>query len=51
MAQALHKLVDEDPSLRVARDPQTKEIILSGVGQLHIEVTVETHEAEVWGGS
>ena len=38
---ALLKLIDEDPSLRMARDPQTKEIILSGVGQLHIEVTVE----------
>ncbi len=38
---ALHKLADEDPTLRIQRDPQTKEIILSGVGQLHIEVTVE----------
>jgi len=40
-SQGLHKLVDEDPTLRMERDPQTKEIILSGVGQLHIEVTVE----------
>jgi elongation factor G len=39
--QALHKLADEDPTLRIERDAQTKEIILSGVGQLHIEVTVE----------
>ena len=39
--QALHKLAEEDPTLKLARDPQTKEIILSGVGQLHIEVTVE----------
>jgi elongation factor G len=39
--QALHKLADEDPTLRIQRDPQTKEIILSGVGQLHIEVAVE----------
>ena len=38
---ALHKLADEDPTLRIERDAQTKEIILSGVGQLHIEVTVE----------
>jgi elongation factor G len=38
---ALHKLADEDPTLHIERDPQTKEIILSGVGQLHIEVTVE----------
>jgi elongation factor G len=39
--QGLHKLCDEDPTLKMERDPQTKEIILSGVGQLHIEVTVE----------
>jgi elongation factor G len=38
---ALHKLAEEDPTLKLTRDPQTKEIILSGVGQLHIEVTVE----------
>ena len=38
---ALHKLIDEDPTLRIQRDAQTKEIVLSGVGQLHIEVTVE----------
>ena len=41
VTQALHKLMDEDPTLRMQRDPQTKEIILSGVGQLHIELTVE----------
>jgi len=39
--QSLHKLAEEDHTLKLARDPQTKEIILSGVGQLHIEVTVE----------
>ncbi len=39
--QGLHKIMDEDPTLRMQRDPQTKDIILSGVGQLHIEITVE----------
>jgi len=38
---SLHKLVEEDPSLEMHRDPQTHEIILSGTGQLHLEVTVE----------
>lgn len=38
---ALQKLVDEDTALEMHRDPQTGEIILSGTGQLHIEVTVE----------
>jgi len=41
VSQALNKLAEEDPSLRVARDPHSKDIILSGVGQLHVEVTVE----------
>jgi elongation factor G len=39
--QGLQKLAAEDPTLRLQRDAQTKEIILSGVGQLHIEVAVE----------
>ncbi len=40
-SQALQRLVEEDPALETHRDPQTHEIILSGTGQLHIEVTVE----------
>ena len=40
-SQALQRLVEEDPALEMHRDPQTHEIILSGTGQLHIEVTVE----------
>ena len=39
--QGLLKLIDEDPTLKMERDPQSKQIILSGVGQLHIEVAVE----------
>jgi elongation factor G len=38
---ALRKLVEEDPALETHRDPQTHEIILSGTGQMHIEVTVD----------
>ena len=37
---ALHKILEEDPSLHFDRDPQTKEFILSGSGQLHIETVV-----------
>ncbi|HYD48788.1 MAG TPA: elongation factor G [Terriglobales bacterium] len=40
-AAALHRLMEEDPSLDMHRDPQTRELILSGVGQLHIEVIIE----------
>jgi elongation factor G len=38
---ALHKLVEEDPTLQVLRDEETHELILSGMGQVHVEVTTE----------
>lgn len=38
---AIHKILEEDPSLRFERDGQTKEFILSGSGQQHIEVVVD----------
>ncbi len=37
----LHKLVEEDPSLEFLRNDETKEMILSGVGQVHIDATLE----------
>ena len=40
ISTAMHRLQEEDPSIGYARDPQTKELLLSGQGQLHIEVTV-----------
>lgn len=37
----LHKLVEEDASLEFIRNDETKEMLLSGVGQTHIELTLE----------
>jgi elongation factor G len=37
---AMQRLREEDPSIRYDRDPRTHELLLSGQGQLHIEVTV-----------
>ncbi len=37
---AIHKIMEEDPALRFSRDPQTKEFLLAGSGQQHIEVVV-----------
>lgn len=37
---ALHRLLEEDPTLRFGRDQQTHEMLLSGMGQLHIETIV-----------
>ena len=38
---ALHRLMEEDPSIKISRNEQTKELLLSGMGQTHIEVIVE----------
>jgi elongation factor G len=40
ISTALQRLMEEDPVLRVSRDAQTHEMLLSGMGQLHIEVVV-----------
>lgn len=40
IGQSIHKILEEDPSLRFSRDPQTKEFLLAGSGQQHIEVVV-----------
>jgi elongation factor G len=37
----LHKLIEEDPTLEFTRNAETKEMVLSGMGQLHIDVTFE----------
>jgi len=38
---SLQRLLEEDPGLRLERDPATGETILSGLGDAHLEVTVE----------
>ena len=40
ISTALQRLQEEDPTIRYARDAQTSQLLLSGQGQLHIEVTV-----------
>ncbi len=40
ISTSMHRLEEEDPTIRYSRDPQTKELLLSGQGQVHIEVTV-----------
>ncbi len=41
ISQALAKLTTEDQGIKVTRDPQTKELIISGMGDLHLEITIE----------
>ncbi len=38
---SLSRLMEEDPGLKMERRAETKEIVLSGLGQVHIETTVE----------
>jgi len=38
---ALHKILEEDPALHFDRDAQTKEFLLSGSGQLHVETVID----------
>jgi elongation factor G len=41
VSPALHKIMEEDPTVELHRDAETREFILSGMGQLHIEVLVD----------
>lgn len=41
MGEALHKLSEEDPTFRVRTDEETGQTIISGMGELHLEVLVD----------
>lgn len=38
---ALHRLAAEDPTFKTSRDEQTKELIISGMGDLHLDVMID----------
>ncbi|MBI5137253.1 MAG: elongation factor G [Nitrospirae bacterium] len=46
MGVALGKLLQEDPSMRVRTDEETGEVILSGMGELHLEILVDRLKRE-----
>jgi elongation factor G len=41
VSTSLNRILEEDPTLRFQRDEETKEMLLSGMGQVHLEVTLE----------
>ena len=41
ISQALARLTIEDQGIRTSRDSQTKELILSGMGDMHLEITID----------
>jgi elongation factor G len=46
MGVALGKLLQEDPSMRVVTDEETGEVIMSGMGELHLEILVDRMRRE-----
>jgi elongation factor G len=46
VAQALERIAIEDPSFRVTTDPDSGQIVISGMGELHLEIIVERMRRE-----
>lgn len=58
LATALHKVTEEDPTIHVEHDPETKETVLTGMSELHLQlvqeriarrdhVELDTHEPKI----
>ncbi|HEV2236766.1 MAG TPA: elongation factor G [Ktedonobacterales bacterium] len=41
LGTALGRITEEDPSLRVTRDPETAETLLAGMGESHVDIAIE----------
>lgn len=41
MAEALHRLAEEDPTFKVKSDQETGQTVISGMGELHLEILVD----------
>ena len=46
MGQALDRLAQEDPSFRVASDPESGQTVIKGMGELHLEIIVDRMKRE-----
>ena len=41
ISQAIHRVTEEDPTVKIERDSETNELIISGNGQLHVEIITD----------
>lgn len=41
ISMGLHKIAEEDPTVRISHDPQTHELVIAGVSQLHLDIIRE----------
>jgi elongation factor G len=41
ISQATHRITEEDPTARIERDPETNQLLISGNGQLHVEIITD----------
>ncbi|TAK11946.1 MAG: elongation factor G [Anaerolineae bacterium] len=46
MAEALHRLAEEDPTFQVRTDSETGQTIIAGMGELHLEILVDRMQRE-----
>ncbi len=46
MGFAMHRLAEEDPTFRISGDPDTGETIISGMGELHLEIIIDRTKRE-----
>lgn len=55
MSKALHRFVREDPTLHVSSDPESNKTLISGMGELHLDIYIERmkreYNAEVYVGA
>ena len=55
LANAIGKMIQEDPSFRIETDEETNEMILKGMGELHLDIKIDilkrTHKVEVTVGA
>jgi elongation factor G len=41
ISQATHRIIEEDPTVRIERDPDTNQLLISGNGELHVKIITD----------